>query len=276
MRTSITAGALTSTITSTRSTANTSSEGVGPARLAILGGRAGLPLAAGWLAPSLAALAVGALVLVAAPGCAAGPTATTPTDGAMKLPPTSASTTMTLDEALASRRSVRGFTPEPLDAQVIGHLLWAAQGITSTDGGRTAPSAGALYPLELYIAKNDGVSHYRPEAHDLVMVRGRDVRADLRAAAFGQDPVAEAPLVIVIAADYARTAEKYGRERGARYVQLEAGHAAQNVLLEGDEADRRGGHRVQQRTELLVDVHGARRVRRVRGVQPDDRTQRHV
>ncbi len=180
----------------------------------------------------LATLAVGVLVVVAATECAVGPSATAPTDGAVKLPRTSPSATMTLDEALASRRSVREFTPEPPGTQVIGHLLWAAQGITSADGGRTAPSAGALYPLELYIATNDGVSHYRPEARDLVVVGRRDVRADLRAAALGQDPVAEAPLVIVIAADYARTAEKYGTERGARYVQLEAGHAAQNVLLE--------------------------------------------
>lgn len=138
---------------------------------------------------------------------------------------------MTVDEALTSRRSVRDLTPEPLGAQVISHLLWAGQGITSADGGRTAPSAGALYPLELYVATTDGLSHYRPEAHELVTVGGRDVRGDLRAAALDQDPVAEAPLVIVMAADYARTAEKYGRERGARYVQLEAGHAAQNVLL---------------------------------------------
>ncbi len=137
-----------------------------------------------------------------------------------------------LDDALRSRRSIREFAPGALSAEVVGQLFWAAQGITSADGGRTAPSAGALYPLELYAVNSDGVFLYRPEQHDLVPVAARDVRDELRTAALGQDAIGQAALVIVITADVSRTAARYGPLRGERYVTLEAGHVAQNVLLE--------------------------------------------
>ena len=164
-------------------------------------------------------------------GCAKEPAALDEGE-IVTLPRAHSDSTMTLDEALTSRRSIRAFTSEPLDAELVGHLLWAAQGITSADGGRTAPSAGALYPLELYAVTSAGVFHYRPIGHDLSTVVRRDVRTDLSGAALGQGAVRDAALVIVITADYSRTAAKYGAERGERYVLLEAGHSAQNVLLE--------------------------------------------
>ncbi len=138
---------------------------------------------------------------------------------------------MSLEEALAARRSAREFTDEPLTLEQISQLLWSAQGITADWGGRTAPSAGALYPLEVYVVTADGSFHYLPDGHRLwVMSRG-DLRAPLAEAALGQAAVSEAPAVFVITAVYARTAGKYG-DRAERYVRLEAGHACQNLLLQ--------------------------------------------
>lgn len=139
---------------------------------------------------------------------------------------------MSLREALARRRSVREFAPRPLTRQQLGQLLWAAQGITGREGKRTAPSAGALYPLEIYVATASGLYHYQPRGHQLER-RGRsDLRAALSRAAHGQSAVADAAAVFVIAAEPQRTARKYGPVRSLRYVYLEAGHAAQNLLLE--------------------------------------------
>jgi SagB-type dehydrogenase family enzyme len=139
---------------------------------------------------------------------------------------------LSLEAALATRRSIRELSGQPLSDADIGQLLWAGQGVTDADGRRTAPSAGALYPLELYVATADGVSHYLPVDHALEGVVSHDARPRLQAAALGQAPVGDAPLVIVIAAVPARTEAKYGRDRAPRYVHLEAGHVAQNVLLQ--------------------------------------------
>lgn len=142
-----------------------------------------------------------------------------------------------LDTLLRQRRSVRAFSDAALDLQGIGRLLWAAQGITHPEGLRTAPSAGALYPLELYLVAGDvqgldaGVYHYRPAGHELIRLWPGDPRAALARAALGQDWVGTAPAVAVFAAAYARTTRKYG-ERGVRYVHVEAGHAAQNLFLQ--------------------------------------------
>lgn len=140
--------------------------------------------------------------------------------------------TVSLEEALARRRSVRTFAETPLTMAELGQLLWAAQGVTDPAGLRTAPSAGALYPLEIYIVTREGTYHYEPVAHRLAAHAPGDLRRALYDAALQQDAVQSAPAVIVIAADYARTEVKYGEERTPRYVQLEAGHAAQNILLQ--------------------------------------------
>jgi SagB-type dehydrogenase family enzyme len=156
-----------------------------------------------------------------------GPTAVT----SIVLPPPRTRSDVSVEEALAERRSVRAFTPGELTLAEIGQLLWAAQGITADWGGRTAPSAGALYPLEVYVVVAGGAYRYEPDGHRAEVLSGDDLRLPLQTAALAQSAVGDAPAVIVIAAVYARTAVKYG-DRATRYVQLEAGHAAQNVLLQ--------------------------------------------
>lgn len=143
---------------------------------------------------------------------------------------------ISVERALAERHSVRDYTPAPLTLAEAAQFLWAAQGRNAA-GGRTAPSAGAFYPLELYLVAGrvrdlpPGVYRYLSGDHALVKVRDGDRRAALAAAALGQPAVAGSAMVLVLAADYARTTQKYGR-RGQRYVHLEAGHAAQNVYLQ--------------------------------------------
>lgn len=162
----------------------------------------------------------------------ASKTMTTPVSRSIDLPKPKTKGALTLEETIAKRRSVREFEPTPLTLEEIGQLLWAAQGITHPGGYRSAPSAGALYPLEVYAVLAEGVYHYEPQAHRLNLQAQGDLRPALHAAALYQDSVLEAPAVFVIAAVYQRTAQKYGRERSPRYVHLEAGHAAQNLLLQ--------------------------------------------
>ncbi|MBS1253036.1 MAG: hypothetical protein MAG451_02081 [Anaerolineales bacterium] len=121
---------------------------------------------------------------------------------------------------------------EALAERELSQLVWALQGITHPAGYRTAPSAGALYPLEVYVATIDGLYHYEPQGHQLSRHSDADVRPNIYQAALQQDAITEAPAVFVIAAVYERTARKYGAERSPRYVHLEAGHAAQNLLLQ--------------------------------------------
>ena len=147
------------------------------------------------------------------------------------LPPARTASPVSLEEALQQRRSVREFLRDPLSDQELGQLLWAAQGVTDPEGHRTAPSAGALYPLEIYAVTATAMLHYDPATHSVTTHLTGDYRRDLKAAALDQEFLAEAPVTLVITAVYERTAVKYG-DRAARYVHLEAGHAAQNVLLE--------------------------------------------
>jgi SagB-type dehydrogenase family enzyme len=142
-----------------------------------------------------------------------------------------------LEELLRQRRSIREYSDAALTQDEVMKLLWAGQGITSDRGFRTAPSAGALYPLELYLVAGNvdnlapGIYKYKPAQNDLVLVREGDVRANLAAASVGQGSVAEGAIDIVITAVYERTEIKYG-VRGERYVQIEVGHVAQNICLE--------------------------------------------
>ena len=138
---------------------------------------------------------------------------------------------VSLEEAIARRASVRELAPELLGSEEISQLLWAAQGITRDWGGRSAPSAGALYPLELYLATPEGVFRYLPDGHRTARVSERDLRARLAGAAYGQEAVEQAPAVVVVTADHARCRAKYGAS-AVRFVTLEAGHVAQNLLLE--------------------------------------------
>lgn len=138
---------------------------------------------------------------------------------------------LALEAALATRRSVRAFATQALSEAQIGQLLWAAQGVTGGGGGRTAPSAGATYPLELYVATADGLRRYHPDGHATELIGAEDVRGDLAEAGLGQEALRQAPAIFAVVAVTERTAARYG-DRAERYVQLEAGHAAQNLLLQ--------------------------------------------
>ena len=142
-----------------------------------------------------------------------------------------------LEGVVARRRSIRDFSHGSMTMVEVGQLLWAAQGVSDPSGLRTAPSAGALYPLELYAivgASVDlaaGVYHYLPRQHGLELVADGDFRTGFAKAALMQEWAAQAGLVLIVAAAFARTSMKYG-ERGRRYVAIEAGHAVQNVYLQ--------------------------------------------
>ena len=142
-----------------------------------------------------------------------------------------------LGQLLQERRSLRDFSSQALDLSEVGQLLWAAQGITDPRGYRTAPSAGALYPLELYLVAGNvkgldaGVYHYQVRKHRLIQHVAGDKRDELARAALAQMWLASAPAIIVFSADYKRTSIKYGK-RSKRYVHMEVGHAAQNLFLQ--------------------------------------------
>lgn len=156
---------------------------------------------------------------------------------------------ISVGEALAARRSVREYAREPLALGEVSQLLWATQGdpacacthgvkeITGARGFRTAPSAGALYPLELYAVAghvmdlSPGVYRYIPHRHALTRTASGDRRLELSEAALGQSCVRYAPAVFAFAAVYERTTAKY-RERGIQYVHIEVGHAAQSLSLQ--------------------------------------------
>lgn len=143
---------------------------------------------------------------------------------------------MSLEETLALRRSVREFVAGALTLNEISRLLWAAQGSTGSSR-RTSPSAGATYPLEVYLVVGNieglatGIYRYQPNQHRLEAVSDADVLSDLPAAAFEQRWLERAAAVVVISAAFERTTARYG-QRGERYVQMETGHAAQNLLLQ--------------------------------------------
>ncbi len=143
-----------------------------------------------------------------------------------------------LAEAIARRRSIRDFTPEPISQSELSEILWAAQGITDKSWRcRTVPSAGATYPLEFFVVcggikeMDDGIYHYNIDSHSLTRHYQEDVRLELAKAALTQEFIYEAPVDIVICAVYERTLRRYGA-RGERYVHMEVGHAGQNIYLQ--------------------------------------------
>ena len=158
-------------------------------------------------------------------------------DQRISLPPVVSSGEMSVEEAIEQRRSIRKFGGGSLALEHISQLLWAAQGITDKDGYRAAPSAGALYPLELYVVAGDvdglspGVYRYRPKSHRLDHVASGERRKLLASAALRQRWVRRAPAVVVIAGIYERSMKKYG-QRGHRYTHIEVGHVAQNIYLQ--------------------------------------------
>ncbi|MCL2738178.1 MAG: SagB/ThcOx family dehydrogenase [Bacteroidales bacterium] len=155
---------------------------------------------------------------------------------------------VSVEKALQERRSQRRFQDRAISAEQLSQILWAAYGVTEprTDraflrgGLRTAPSAGALYPFEIYAVVGKvkdiepGVYKYISEEHKLVRTIDRDVRAELRAAALGQAMVEEAPATVVYSAIFSRMTEKYGDRGRERYVCMDLGHSAQNVYLQAE------------------------------------------
>jgi len=153
------------------------------------------------------------------------------------LPPPRHKSDISLEETLLHVKSVRRYSDQALNLSQLSQLLWAAQGVKSAAGKRTAPSAGATYPMEVYAVVGNvegvasGIYKYDPFNHKLRKMQDGDFRQDLSLAASDQRFIARAPLNMVIAAVYERTTGRYG-QRGIRYVDMEAGHAAQNVCLQ--------------------------------------------
>jgi SagB-type dehydrogenase family enzyme len=154
----------------------------------------------------------------------------------IKLPQTEPNPGQPLEQLLAQRRCVRKYAHRSVTLADATSLLWAAQGVNADDDLRTAPSAGALHPIEIYLAAGavtelvPGIYRYLPSEGAIENSAEGDRRVALARAALGQAWVADAALILIIAADYEHTTSKHGR-RGKRYVHMEAGHVAQNVLL---------------------------------------------
>jgi SagB-type dehydrogenase family enzyme len=164
----------------------------------------------------------------------------------IKLPEPKLSSETSVEESMQNRRSVRDFLNEPISLEQASQLLWAAYGITENranpaflrGGLRTTPSAGALYPLEVYLVVGKvtglkaGIYKYIPEGHQLELVSEGDVRKNLAEAALEQEFIEQAPASIVYTAIYKRTTQKYGERGRDRYVCMDLGHSAQNVYLQ--------------------------------------------
>ena len=159
----------------------------------------------------------------------------------VKLPAPERQGKVSLEEALQSRRTVRRFAARKLTLAQVSQLLWAADGVNDPRGLRTAPSAGATYPLELYLVAGErgvrdlapGVYRYLPGGHALELTRPGDLRREVARACLHQTWMAEAPVMVIIAAEYRRCMARYG-ERGVRYTDMEAGAAAQNLFLQAE------------------------------------------
>ena len=160
----------------------------------------------------------------------------------MKLPPPALDGDVSLERTIKNRRTIRSFYSDKLSLKQLSQLLWSAQGITDERGlKRAAASGGALYPMDIYAAVGregvedlkEGVYAYKPEGHEVTLLSQGDLRRELAQASLGQMWMAEAPLSIVIAAEYRRICGRYG-ERGVRYAIMEFGHIAQNVFLQAE------------------------------------------
>ena len=170
-------------------------------------------------------------------------------EGLMTLPEPKKEGMVSLEKTITDRRTIRSFSSQPLTLKQWSQLLWAAQGITGQGGRkRSAPSAGALYPMDLYalLGKGgvegckQGIYHYVPARHEALLVHEGDLRKAVARAALSQMWIAEAPLVLMITAEYERVAVKYGK-RGIRYAMIEAGHIGQNIFLQAGALDLGAG-----------------------------------
>ncbi len=160
----------------------------------------------------------------------------------MKLPEPRIKGEVSLESTIRNRRTIRSFTSERLKSEQFSQLLWAAQGITGERGfKRAAPSAGALYPMDVYAVVGAesvdrlkaGIYHYEPKNHSVSLVSTGDLRKEVARASLSQMWMARAPVNFVITAEYDRITVKYG-ERGIRYAMIEAGHIGQNIFLQSE------------------------------------------
>jgi SagB-type dehydrogenase family enzyme len=159
----------------------------------------------------------------------------------INLPRPTATGTVSVEQALQSRRTIRRFANRPLTLGQLSQLLWAAYGVTDSRGLRSAPSAGALYPLDIYAVVGErqvsglaaGVYHYLPEKHALESRKPGDQRVAAARASLHQSWMAEAPVMLLITGEYRRCQVKYG-DRGVRYTHMESGHAGQNIFLQAE------------------------------------------
>ncbi len=160
-------------------------------------------------------------------------------DELIKLPEPELTGSRSVEQLMHQRRSVRTYQKAALDLAEVGQLLWSAQGVSDVRGLRTAPSAGALYPLKLFVVVGDvndlsaGIYQYDPKEHSLLKTTNGDLRKPLQKAALGQSCVGDAAVIFVFTAIYQRTTWKYGK-RGVRYVHMEVGHAGQNLFLQAE------------------------------------------
>lgn len=139
---------------------------------------------------------------------------------------------VSIEEAIWRRRSIRSYKRDVPGLDVISRLLWAAQGITEKEYGlRSAPSAGATYPLEVFVATGEYVARYMPGRHRLAVLMRKDVRASLADGALGQSCVEDAPVVFVFTAEVSRTARVYD-DRAGLYIHIEVGCASENLMLQ--------------------------------------------
>ncbi len=167
----------------------------------------------------------------------------------MKLPAANTTGTISVEQAIVQRRTVRSFISKKLSLEELSQLLWAAQGITEKRGSfRAAPSAGALYPMDIYVVAGNacvdqlkvGVYHYEAREHMLSMMATEDLRDDLARASLSQMWMAKAPVNIIITAEYKRVCGKYGA-RVERYAMIEAGHIGQNLFLQAEALGLKAG-----------------------------------
>lgn len=159
----------------------------------------------------------------------------------IKLPRPALKGPMSVEEALQKRRTVRLFASRSLDLKQVSQLLWATEGITDPRGLRTAPSAGATYPLEIYLVAGErgvtglapGIYRYRAGDHALELTLKGDHRTALARACLSQSWMAAAPVMVVFAAEFRRCTARYG-DRGIMYTHMEVGHAGQNLFLQAE------------------------------------------
>lgn len=158
---------------------------------------------------------------------------------------------VSVEQALATRRTHRTFAEQGLDLAQVGQVLWAADGLSGRSWGRwlrTAPSAGALYPLIIYLVAGDdsvrdlpaGVYTYLPDGHRLMPLKQGDLRQALAGACLEQMWLITAPVSLVVTGQYSRATAKYGR-RGVIYTHIEAGHVGQNIFLQAEAAGLKAG-----------------------------------